>query len=62
MLFPIVPRAAQEMWSRLGLEGTVEERNLTNEGRWGLLPAGSRVRGGDPLFPRVEAAPARVDS
>jgi methionyl-tRNA synthetase len=62
MLFPIIPRSAQEMWSRLGLEGTVEERKLTDEGRWGLLPAGSRVRGGDPLFPRVEAEPARVDS
>ncbi|MDQ4027010.1 MAG: class I tRNA ligase family protein, partial [Actinomycetota bacterium] len=62
MLFPIIPRAAQEMWSRLGLEGTVEERKLPDEGRWGLLPAGSRVRGGEPLFPRVESDPARVDS
>jgi methionyl-tRNA synthetase len=62
MLYPIIPRAAQEMWSRLGLEGTVEERKLPDEGLWGLLPAGSRVRGGEPLFPRVESDPARVDS
>jgi methionyl-tRNA synthetase len=57
MLFPIIPRAAQEMWSRLGLEGTVEVRTLTEEGKWGLLPADSTVRGGDPLFPRVEEEP-----
>jgi methionyl-tRNA synthetase len=54
LVFSITPRAAQELWSRLGLDGSIEERTLTEEGRRSLLPAGSRVRGGGPLFPRVE--------
>jgi methionyl-tRNA synthetase len=54
MLFPIIPRAAQELWRRVGLEGQVEERTLASDGRWGLLPAGAIVDVGDPLFPRLE--------
>jgi methionyl-tRNA synthetase len=54
ILSPIVPRAAQELWNRLGLEGAVEERTLGSEGSWGLLPAGAVVRQGAPLFPRIE--------
>ncbi|MPZ68778.1 MAG: methionine--tRNA ligase [Actinobacteria bacterium] len=54
MLFPIMPRAAEDLWSRLGLEGKVGERTLSEEGRWGLLPTGSKVTVGDPLFPRIE--------
>jgi methionyl-tRNA synthetase len=54
MVAPITPRAAQELWSRLGLAGSVESRTLEEDGRWGLLPAGSSVSGGPPLFPRIE--------
>jgi methionyl-tRNA synthetase len=55
MVSPITPRAAQELWTRLGLSGTVERRTLDEDGQWGLTPAGSAVRTGPPLFPRVEA-------
>jgi methionyl-tRNA synthetase len=58
MVAPITPRAAQELWSRLGLSGTVEGRTLDDDGKWGLLPAGSAVRTGPPLFPRVEVEQA----
>ena len=54
MLFPIIPKAAEKLWSRLGLEGRVEDRTLPEEGRWGLLPEGNKVTIGDPLFPRIE--------
>lgn len=54
MLFPIMPKAAEKLWSRLGLEGRVEDRTLPEEGRWGLLPEGNKVTIGDPLFPRIE--------
>ena len=40
MTSPIVPRAAQDLWERLGLEGSVTERNYDEDGRWLLLPAG----------------------
>ena len=61
MVAPITPRAAQELWSRLGLSGDVEGRTLAEDGQWGLIPAGSAVRVGAPLFPRVEAEQPEAD-
>jgi methionyl-tRNA synthetase len=54
MTAPIMPRAAQGMWERLGLDGEVTGRTFDSDGRWLLLPGGSKVAAGDPLFPRVE--------
>jgi methionyl-tRNA synthetase len=54
MLSPIIPRAAQELWSRLGLEGNVTELTLLEHGTWGRLQEGTKVRVGDPLFPRLD--------
>ncbi|MGH2819774.1 MAG: class I tRNA ligase family protein, partial [Actinomycetota bacterium] len=53
---PIAPRAAQELWRRLGLPGQVEYRSYPEEGRPGMLPGGARVDVGTPLFPRLEEA------
>jgi methionyl-tRNA synthetase len=54
LLFPIVPRAAEELWGRLGQEGSVSDRSFGSDGRWGLLPAGSSTTQGAPLFPRLD--------
>jgi methionyl-tRNA synthetase len=56
MTFAITPRAAQDLWGRLGLEGSVEDRRFDADARWGLLPAGATVSTGAPLFPRIEDA------
>ncbi|MEA2477355.1 MAG: methionyl-tRNA synthetase [Actinomycetota bacterium] len=53
---PIVPRAADELWRRLGLDGSVADRRYSSDLRWGLLPEDSQVHIGDPLFPRIEDA------
>ncbi|HWC15273.1 MAG TPA: methionine--tRNA ligase [Actinomycetota bacterium] len=58
MTSPITPRAAQSLWERLGLHGLVTDRTYESDGRWMLLPAGSNVATGDPLFPRIDAAQA----
>jgi methionyl-tRNA synthetase len=55
MTSPATPNASSELWQRLGLEGDVEQRNYPEDARWGLLPAGAKVRTGEPLFPRLEA-------
>ena len=55
MTAPITPRAAQELWRRLGLQGDVDKRSFPTDGGWGRLSAGGRVETGDPLFPRLEA-------
>jgi methionyl-tRNA synthetase len=56
ILSPIVPRAAQELWRRLGLDGAVVDCSYPEDGRWGLLPEATAVSTGPPLFPRVEEA------
>jgi methionyl-tRNA synthetase len=52
---PIIPRAAAELWRRLGLPGRPDEQRLPDAAGWGLLPAGSPLEKGAPLFPRIES-------
>jgi methionyl-tRNA synthetase len=54
MTFPAVPRAASELWAKLGLEGDVASRTFAADGEWGRTPAGTEVTTGEPLFPRLE--------
>jgi methionyl-tRNA synthetase len=54
MVWPITPRAAQELWGRLGLEGSIESVTLGDADGWGLLPKGAAITMGPPLFPRIE--------
>lgn len=54
MTSPMTPRAAQELWRRLGLQGDVERRNWAEDGGWNRLTAGTKVETGDPLFPRLD--------
>ncbi len=56
-LSPVMPGAAEELWSRLGGEGRCCEHDLFRRdtgNRWGLLGTKRKVRRGDPLFPRVD--------
>jgi methionyl-tRNA synthetase len=52
---PAVPRAAEEIWRRIGLEGSVADQRLPEAARWGGYPGGLTVVTGDPLFPRITA-------
>ncbi|MFN2525738.1 MAG: methionine--tRNA ligase [Actinomycetota bacterium] len=54
MTAPILPRAAQELWTRLGIDGEVATRTFPEDLRWNLLPSGGKVATGVPLFPRLE--------
>ncbi len=55
---PLIPRAAGELWRRLGLAGTPEEQRLPDAAAWGGLTAGAPLEKGAPLFPRIEPAPS----
>jgi methionyl-tRNA synthetase len=58
MVFAATPRAAHELWGRLGLEGRIEDARLAFDSPWGEVPPGTEVRSGDPLWPRLDAESA----
>jgi methionyl-tRNA synthetase len=49
---PAVPRAAAEVWRRLGLSGAPTDQRLPAAAEWGGYPGGLPVEKGPPLFPR----------
>ncbi len=51
---PFIPRAAAELWRRLGLDGRPEDQQLPEAAAWGLGPVGTTLEKGDPLFPRID--------
>jgi methionyl-tRNA synthetase len=51
---PAVPRAAREIWRRIGLEGLPEQQRLPDAAAWGGYPGGVEVEKGQPLFPRLK--------
>ncbi len=51
---PFIPRAAAELWRRLGLDGRPEDQQLPDAAAWGLGPVGTTLEKGDPLFPRID--------
>jgi methionyl-tRNA synthetase len=55
LAFPLLPRAATELWHRLGLAGTPADERLPNGAAWGRLPSGASIDKGEPLFPRIDA-------
>jgi methionyl-tRNA synthetase len=58
LLTPVLPSATQRVWDQLGIAAPLAAQRLEDARRWGGLPAGTRIRLGPPLFPRIETAPA----
>ena len=50
---PAIPRAAQEIWRRIGLPGRIDDQRLPSAAAWGGYPGGLAVERGEPLFPRI---------
>jgi methionyl-tRNA synthetase len=56
MLQPFMTQTPQKIWRQLGIEpGALTA--LESIHTFGLLPAGTKVQKGEPLFPRLEAEP-----
>ncbi|MBS1847404.1 MAG: methionine--tRNA ligase [Actinobacteria bacterium] len=53
---PAVPDAAQEIWRRIGCDGSVADRRVPVDTIWGAYVPGRPVLTGDPLFPRIKAS------
>jgi methionyl-tRNA synthetase len=55
LVSPAMPSSAAEIWRRIGLGGSPEDRRLPADAAWGGYPGGVPVVKGDPLFPRRKA-------
>jgi methionyl-tRNA synthetase len=56
-LFPFMPPTAEKIWARLGLASPLAEARFATAGQWGAVQPAT-AQPGEPLFPRVEVAPA----
>ena len=54
VLAPVLPAAANEVWTQLGIPSPLSAQRLTDASRWGGLAPGTRIRPGRPIFPRIE--------
>ncbi|CAN5659007.1 methionine--tRNA ligase [soil metagenome] len=54
LLSPVIPNKAKELRGQLGLKD--ETFRLGEAGSWGLTPAGTKTKPGEPLFLRVDLA------
>jgi methionyl-tRNA synthetase len=52
LLVPAMPATAEEVWRRIGLEGSPAQQRLPDAAAWGRYPAGRKVEKAPPLFPR----------
>ncbi len=52
LVVPAMPASAEEIWRRIGLEGSPAEQRLPEAGIWGGYPGGRPVEKAAPLFPR----------
>ena len=55
LIVPAMPSTAEEIWHRIGLEGSPADLRLPGAGAWGGYPGGLAVEKGPPLFPRRKA-------
>ncbi len=55
LVVPAMPASAQEIWRRIGLEGSPADQRLPAAAEWGGYRAGRPVEKGAPLFPRRKA-------
>ncbi len=58
MVSPFMPQLPPRIWQQIGLAGFENARTWDSLKEWGGYPAGSRVKRGPALFPRIETGNA----
>ncbi|MDF2720438.1 MAG: methionyl-tRNA synthetase, partial [Paenibacillus sp.] len=56
LLQPFMTRTPGQIWSQLGIAGDDRLTSWDSVHQFGLLPAGTKVGKGEPLFPRLDVA------
>ncbi|MGH2672915.1 MAG: class I tRNA ligase family protein, partial [Actinomycetota bacterium] len=55
LIRPIMPIAAAELWSQLGVNEPLDAQRLPEAARWGALAPGTKTTKGEALFPRLDS-------
>jgi len=55
LLSPVMPAAAERLWTQLGIAEALDAQRLPEAASWGGLPPGTRTQKGEALFPRLES-------
>jgi methionyl-tRNA synthetase len=53
---PAVPNTSEELWRRIGLDGSPTAQRLPEAAAWGGYPGAVHVEKGAPLFPRITSS------
>jgi len=56
LLAAFMPATSEKMWSQLGMEASLWEQRVDEDGRWGGLKPGKKLAKPAPLFPRIETS------
>jgi methionyl-tRNA synthetase len=54
LISPVMPSAAERLWSQLGIDASLSDQRLPGALEWGRLAPGTRTTKGESLFPRLE--------
>lgn len=54
LLQPFLTSTPDKIWAQLGLPGSPGQAGWEKGTEWGGIPSGTRIRRGDPIFPRIE--------
>jgi len=57
VLYPVLPRASEKLWSQLGCEGDIRDQRF-DDLKWQGLKPGTKVGKPEPIFPRLDKAEA----
>jgi methionyl-tRNA synthetase len=55
LISPVMPSAAERLWTQLGIEASLGDQRLPDALAWGGLRPGTRTTKGDALFPRLDS-------
>lgn len=55
LIQPVMPGAAERLWTQLGIPEPLADQRLPEAAVWGQLAPGTRTSKGASLFPRIEA-------
>jgi methionyl-tRNA synthetase len=54
LLVPFLPNLPRKIWEQLGIETPLAAQSYLDACTWGLFPAQTVIRRGEPIFPRIE--------